>query len=487
MSSGWPARAVSATGVALALALCGCAVGPNFHAPPAPGVPDYIRADQAPPAAELAKSAQQTQPGAQLPGEWWQLFHSAPLQEVVQQGLAGSPTLAAADATLAEAREEVAVARGALFPRIQVGAAVQHTSSTSPGAQPPNEYTLGPSASYALDVFGGARRGVEQQSALAQQQRYQLAAAYLTLTGGIVNEALSIAATRLQLSTTEELIESDRKNLALTEREFEVGTAARTDVLTADSQLASDLTQLPTLRQQLSQARDALAVLLGQAPAQAHLHDFDIKEFTAPAQIPLSLPSLLVRQRPDILSAEAQLHADSAAIGVAVAQEFPTLTLSAAITRSALQAGDLFHQFDTLRSAGGTLAAPIFAGGALRAQARAARDAFRAQLDTYRATVIEALGQVTDDLWALEYDAERLEVDRHAVDIASEALKLQQASYAVGRTNVLQLIDAERTYAQQRLALVTAQIQQLQDSAGLVVALGGAWWQDAADPAAHGD
>ena len=205
-----------------------------------------------------------------------------------------------------------------------------------------------------------------------------------------------------------------------------------------------------------------------------------------PAQIPLSLPSGLVRQRPDILAAEAQLHADSAAIGVAVAQEFPTLTLSAAITRSALQAGALFHQFDTLRSAGGTLAAPIFAGGALRAQVRAARAAYLAQLDTYQATVVEALGQVTDDLWALEYDAQRLEVDRHAVDIASEALKLQQASYAVGRTNVLQLIDAERTYAQQRLALVTAQIQQLQDTAGLLVALGGAWWQDAADPASHG-
>jgi NodT family efflux transporter outer membrane factor (OMF) lipoprotein len=486
MSSRWP-RALRATGTPLALALFGCAVGPNFHAPPAPGVPDYIRADQAPPAEELAKSAQQTLPGTQLSAQWWQLFRSPPLQQVVQQGLAGSPTLAAADATLAEAREAVAVARGALFPHIQVGGGVQHSSSTSPGPLPLNEYTLGPSASYALDVFGGARRGVEQQSALAQQQRYQLAAAYLTLTGGIVNEALSIASTRLQLSTTEELIQSDRKNLALTEREFEVGTAARSDVLTADSQLAADLTQLPTLRQQLSQARDALAVLLGQAPAQAQLHDFDVKEFTVPAQIPLSLPSELVRQRPDILAAEAQLHADSAAIGVAVAQQFPTLTLSAAITRSALQAGDLFHQFDTLRTAGGTLAAPIFAGGALRAQVRAARDAYQAQRDTYEATVIEALGQVTDDLWALEYDAERLEVDRHAVDIASEALKLQQASYAVGRTNVLQLIDAERTYAQQRLALVTAQIQQLQDSAGLLVALGGAWWQDAADPASHGN
>src|ERR1700683_3194716 len=327
MSSRWP-RARCGTATPLALALFGCAVGPNFHAPPAPGVPDYIRADQAPPAEELAKSAQQTLPGAQLSAQWWQLFRSPPLQEVLQQGLAGSPTRAAPHATRTQAREEVVVARGALFPRIQVGGTVQHTSGSSSGPQPLNEYTLGPSASYALDVFGGARRGVEQQSALAQQQRYQLAAAYLTLTGGIANEALAIASTRLQLSTTEELIQSDRKNLALTEREYEVGTAARTDVLTADSQLAADLTQLPTLRQQLDAAKDALAVLTGHAPGEWSSHDFDIAEFTLPVEIPIALPSQLARQRPDVLAAEAQLHVASAAIGVALAQEFPSLTLS---------------------------------------------------------------------------------------------------------------------------------------------------------------
>jgi NodT family efflux transporter outer membrane factor (OMF) lipoprotein len=477
---------LAAVAVTLAVALPGCAVGPNFHRPPAPGVSGYIRDDQAPPADEVSKAAQHPLVGAQLPAQWWQLFQSPPLQEAVRAALTGSPTLAAASATLAQAQEQVVVARGALYPRVTADAGVQHSTSTGFAPQlSPTEYTLGPSAAYALDVFGGTRRGIEQQGALAEQQRYQLAAAYLTLTGGVVNQALAVASTRLQIATSLELIESDRRNLALTQREFEVGTAARSDVLTADSQLAADLTQLPTLRLQLSQARDALAVLLGQAPSQAHTHDFDITEFAVPADIPLSLPSELVHQRPDILAAQAQLHAASAAIGVAVAQEFPSLTLSASITRSALQAGDLFHQFDTVRTAGGALSAPLFAGGALRAQVRAARDAYRAQNATYQAVVVAALGQVTDDLWALQYDAERLDVDRHAVEIASEALKLQQASYAVGKTNVLQLIDAQRTYAQARLGLASAQVQQLQDTAGLVVALGGGWWKDPQAPAAQ--
>jgi NodT family efflux transporter outer membrane factor (OMF) lipoprotein len=443
----------------MALALTSCAVGPNFHRPAAPDIDHYLPptppASGAQPAAPAA-AAQQLQPGQDLPAQWWELFHSPTLQEAVQAALRDSPTLTAANATLAEAQQQVIVARGALFPKVNADGGVTRTTSTTPTALlAPTEYTLGLSATYALDVFGGARRGVEQQVALADMQRYQLAAAYLTLTGNVVNEALTIASTRLQIATTLELIDSDRKNLELTEREYEVGTAARTDVITADSQLATDLTTLPTLRTQLEQARDALAVLTGHAPAQWPVHEFDISEFTLPGEVPLTLPSQLVRQRPDILASEAQLHADSAAIGVAFAQEFPTLTLSGSITREALTAGALFHQFNTVRQAGAALAAPIFAGGALRAQTQAARDAFTAQAATYQGVVVSALGQVTDDLWALQNDT-------------------------VGKTNVLQLIDAQRTYAQARLSLATAQIQQFQDTAGLLVALGGGWWKDPA-------
>jgi NodT family efflux transporter outer membrane factor (OMF) lipoprotein len=465
------------------LLLGGCAVGPDFHRPAAPATDHYLPSGQASP-VDASAVPPRLVPGAALPGEWWQLFHSEPLEAAVKAALTDSPTLAAATATLEEAEQQVAVARGAFWPRVNANGGAQHTTSTAApggggGPQPsPNVYSLGVSASYALDVFGGTRRAVEQQGALADLERYQQAAAYLTLTGNVVDEALTIASTRLQIATTEELIASDRKNLALTQREFEVGTAARSDVLTADSQLAADLTQLPALHQQLEAARDALAVLTGHPPGEWHSHDFDISEFSLPGEIPLALPSQLVRQRPDVLAAEAQLHASSAAVGVALAQEFPSLTLSGSITREALEPGALFHDFDTLRSAGGAVAAPLFAGGALRAQTAAARAAFRAQAATYEGVVVTALGQVTDDLWALQNDAERVVVYRHSVEIASEALKLQQASYTVGKTSVLQLIDSERTYAQARLGLATALVQQYQDAAGLLVALGGGWWKD---------
>jgi len=475
-------------GVLVALALASCAVGPDFRRPAPPDADRYPPTPPPPeaerPAAAPAATTQTLLPGQELPAQWWQLFHSTELQTAVRAALTDSPTLAAANATLAAAEQQVIVARGALFPHLSADGGVTHTSSSTPAPQvAPTEYTLGLAATYTLDVFGGLRRGVEQQAALADLQRYQLAAAYLTLTGNVVSEALTIASTRLQIATTLELIESDKKNLELTEREYEVGRAARADVLTADSQLAADLTTLPSLRTQLEQARDALAVLTGHAPVQWPVHEFEVGEFTLPRELPLTLPAQLVRQRPDVLAAEAQLHADSAAIGVAFAAEFPSLTLSGSLSREALTAGALFHQFDTVSAAGAALAAPIFAGGALRAQTQAARDTYTAQVATYRGVVVSALGQVTDDLWALDNDAERMTVDQHSVDIALEALKLQQASYAVGKTSVLQLIDAERTYAQARLSLATARIQQYQDSAGLLVALGGAWWKD---PAAGG-
>ena len=468
--------------VATASMLASCAVGPNFHRPQPPDASGYLHpSSDTAPVQPQAQDVQNISPGAELAGEWWQLFHSAQLDELVHTAIAASPTLAAANATLAEAREEVTVARGALLPSVSATADAQRAGAavrapgTGAGATA-NLYSIGLSTSYNLDIFGGTRRAVEQQQALADFQRNELAAAYLTLTGSVVNEVLIIASTRLQITTTEELIASDRKNLALTQRAFDVGIVPRGDVLTADSQLAADLTQLPSLHKQLDQAYDALAVLAGRAPSEWQVQPFDIDQFTLPRDIPLSLPARLVRQRPDILAAETQLHAASAAIGVAVAQQFPDISLSASITREALRAADLFHQFDTLWAAGGSLTQPIFKGGALRAQVRAARDAFKAEAATYQAVVLEALGQVTDDLWALQYDAQILSVDRHSMDVAFEALKLQQQSYSVGTTTVLNLIAAERIYAQARLSYAGARVQQFTDSANLLTALGGGWW-----------
>jgi NodT family efflux transporter outer membrane factor (OMF) lipoprotein len=477
-------------GVAAASTLASCAVGPNFHQPKSPDTPAYLHptSDTAPVQAEK-QDVQNISPGAELAGEWWQLFHSPQLDQVVRTSITASPTLAAAKAALAEAREEVTVARGAFLPSVSATAGAQRSgagAARSPGTgATANLYSIGLSTSYSPDIFGGTRRAVEQQQALAEFQRNEFAAAYLTLTGSVVNEVLTIASTRLQIATTEELIASDRKNLALTQREFDVGIVPRSDVLTADSQLAADLTQLPSLHKQLDQAYDALAVLAGRAPSEWQVQLFDIDQFTLPRDIPLSLPARLVRQRPDVLAAEAQLHAASAAIGVAVAQEFPDISLSASITREALRAADLFHQFNTLWGAGGSLTEPIFKGGALRAQVRASRDAFEASAATYQAVVLEALGQVADDLWALQYDAQILTVDRHSMEVALEALKLQRQSYSVGTTTVLNLIAAERAYAQARLSYVSARVQQFTDSASLLTALGGGWWNDKIESAAR--
>jgi NodT family efflux transporter outer membrane factor (OMF) lipoprotein len=469
--------------VAAASALSSCVVGPNFHEPKPPETSAYLHpSSDAAPVQPQAQDVQNISQGVELAGEWWQLFHSEQLDEVVRTSIAASPTLVAANATLAEAREEVTVARAAFLPSLSAAAGAQRASTgavRTPGSgATANLYSIGLSTSYSLDIFGGTRRAVEQQQALADFQRDQLGAAYLTLTGSVVNEVLTIASTRLQITTTEELIASDRKNLALTQRAFDVGIVPRSDVLTADTQLAADLTQLPSLHKQLDQAYDALAVLAGRAPSEWQVQPFDIEQFTLPRDIPLSLPARLVRQRPDVLAAEMQLHAASAAIGVAVAQEFPEISLSASISREALRAADLFHQFDTLWSAGGSLSQPLFKGGALRAQVRAARDAFKAEAATYQAVVLEALGQVADDLWALQYDAQILTVDRHSMDVAFQALKLQQQSYSVGTTTALNLIAAERTYAQARLSYANARVQQFSDSASLLTALGGGWWND---------
>jgi NodT family efflux transporter outer membrane factor (OMF) lipoprotein len=485
---------------ATALLLASCSVGPDFHRPAPPSNQTYYAPEKetapdtgsvaatptpgsstpaapSPPLAPLPTQALKV--GADLPDQWWQLFKSPALDQTLKLSLANSPTLVQANATLAQAQEQVRVAQAAFLPRLSANAGVQRTGNSEPGPLSQETlYTIGLSASYALDVFGGTRRTVEQQKALAENQRYQLYAAWLTLTGNVVNEVLTIASTRLQIATTQELIVSDRKNLNLTQREFELGAAARTDVLTAESQLAVDLTALPSLHQQLGVARDALAVLVGKSPAEWSAPDFDIKEFTLPPDVPVSVPSRLVRQRPDILASEATLHSLSAAIGVAVAQEFPALNLTGTLSREALTGAGLFHQFNSLWGAGGALTAPLFQGGALRAQVRSTRDAFTAQAASYENTVLSALQQVADDLRSLDNDADRLKVSQHAVAIASESLNLQQISYAAGKTTVLQLIDAERTFAQAKLTFVTAQVEQYEDTAGLLVALGGGWWNE---------
>jgi len=480
--------------VALAVLAAGsCVVGPSFKRPaPPPGVEGYLPpADAAPGPAGADVAAQRIALGEQIPAAWWELFRSPRLDETLRQAIAASNTLAAARATLAAAQEAIVEVRAGLYPQLDLGASARHASGAAGGAAGSggvggggsgNLFSVGPNASFSIDAFGGTRRRVEQAAAQAENQRYQLAAAYLTLTGDSVTTAIAIASTRLQIATVEDLIKNDQKNLDLVQREFDAGKVARSEVLTAAAQLESDRTQLPSLHQQLSVARHALAVLAGRAPADWSPPEFDIAELTLPGDLPLSLPSELVRRRPDILAAEAQLHADSAAIGVATAQLYPSITLSASLVQEASALARLLDAASRVWTVGGSLDAPLYRGGALTAARRAAVDAYDAQLATYRQTILLAFGQVADALSALEHDAELVAASRRALDIAGASLALQRSSYAAGKTSALQLIVAENTYSDARLGSARATAQRLADTAQLFIAAGGGWWGDGDAP-----
>jgi len=476
--------ALSAAAV-VALGLGGCAVGPDFVRPPPPAASGYTSSPVSVVlGAGTGETAQRLAIGKTVSADWWNLFHSHELDQVVRQALATNQTLAAARSTLLEAQQAIIEARGGFFPQLDLsaGAQRQRVSTpqsagggvvTGPASSTYSLYSLGSAVSYAPDVFGGTRRRLEQAKALARNQQYQLAAAYLTLTGNTVTQAINIASLRLQLQATRRIITDDETNLRLVERKFRAGKAARTDVITAQSQLDNDLAQLPPLRLQLSSARHALSILSGRFPVDWSPPAFDLSDFTLPPDLPLTLPSQLVRHRPDILAAEAQLHANSAAIGIATAQMYPNITLSAAFGLQSLSSSMLFEPSSETSSVAAALTAPLFHGGALKAQKQAAIYAYDAALATYRQTVLQAFGQVADVLRALGYDAQLVAAENRALETAQLSLRLQRLSYAAGKSDVLQLIDSERSYQQARLGYTRALTQRYQDTAQLLVALGG--------------
>jgi NodT family efflux transporter outer membrane factor (OMF) lipoprotein len=331
--------------------------------------------------------------------------------------------------------------------------------------------------SYALDPFGGNRRRVEQQGAVAQSEDYRLDAAYLTLTGNAVTQALTIASARAQIKAVETIIKDDEENLHLVQTVLEAGEGTQLDVQQAASQLEADRTLLPPLRQQVSAARHALSILLGRLPSEWVPPDFDLDEFTLPGELPVTLPSALVRQRPDILAAEADLHAASAAIGVATAQLYPSINLSASFTQEALSTATLFNPASSVFSVGGQLLAPIFHGGTLVAQKRAAVDAFQASLANYKETVLTSFAQVADVMQALKHDAESLESQRRALQSAETALNLTRTTYRFGNVGVLQVLESQRLAEQARLGYVRARAQRYLDTVQFLTAMGGGWWE----------
>jgi NodT family efflux transporter outer membrane factor (OMF) lipoprotein len=473
----------------LTVVVSGCTVGPDFRTPEAPTTTHYTApGERSVPAADArtAVPRQIVVLGDKVTSDWWTLFRSPELDRLVKQSIADSPTLEGAKGRLAAAREAVTATTGALYPQIGVSASATRGKVTAasfglhPDAVPLppnfNLFQIGPTVSYALDLFGGTRRQIEQAAALANVQHDALDAAYLALTGNVVIEAVDVATIRGQQKAVSDTLDIDRQNLSLVLRERQAGTVPDSDVVTAESQLATDETQLPGLDQQLSVARHALAVLLGRAPGVWSPPDFDLAALTLPSRLPISLPSELVHQRPDIQAAEARLHAASAQIGVATAQLYPSVTLSGAVGVAGLDAGHLFDPAGLVWSVAAGLTQPIFDGGTRLAERRAALALFKAAAADYRQTVLQAFGQVADILQALTHDADLLAAQQHALDLASEAVRLQRVNYANGGIGILALLDAQRQYQQARLGYVRAEAQRYQDTIQLFVAMGGGWW-----------
>ena len=474
-------RVFRAGGAALLVSttlVSGCAVGPDFERPAAPNTPGYTSTSVSTLPSAGGETQQRLAVGRDVAPEWWREFRSPELDEVIELALAGSPTLESARFNLARSRQQVRAAIGGYFPTVDlaVDAGRARTGTTSrDGPTIENDFSYGPFVSFSPDLWGRVRRTVEQVDALREVQRYQLAATYLTLTGSAISQALNIAAIRAQIAQVNELIALDRRTVELTRASFEAGRSARTDVLAAEAQLTSDLTQLPPLNQQLAVARHALAVLVGRAPAEWTPPNFDLDDFAVPGELPVKVPSELVRRRPDILAAEATMHASSATIGIATANMYPDLVLTGSWSRGGVDPAIMFNSWSTVWSIAGGLTQPLFRGGELLSTKRAAVEQFNADFASYRDTVLLSFGQVADVLRALEHDAELLDAQRTAMNTAQASLDLIQESYEVGQGSFLEVLVAQRLLFQARLGFVRAKAQRLQDTAQLYVAMGGAW------------
>jgi NodT family efflux transporter outer membrane factor (OMF) lipoprotein len=464
--------------VAVAAVLAGCAVGPDFQRPDPPLAEQYV----APKATTAANPAdrQELVLGESPSNEWWHFFGSDALDQIVARALASNRRLTAEQWSLAQSQELVTAKAGGRWPQVDgtagVGRQKYGAQFLGPLPKPPpfTYFAVGATVSYSLDLVGNLTRSIEQQSALAEYQQHQVEAAQLAVTGNAVNQALEVASLRAQIDTVESLLDRDRENLKLVQLAFDAGSVSRLDVVSAQSQLASDTTALPPLRQQLAEARHALALTLGAAPADPSLPDLDLAQLTLPTQLPVSLPSELARRRPDILAAESQLHAATAAVGVATSNLYPRIDLTGSVGQQAITSGELFDKASNVWSIVSGLVTPIFDGGTLRAEKRAAVDAMHSTAANYEHTVLAAFGQVADSLEALDNGAEQLRAQVNAEAAARDTVTMTRQSYNEGNVGVLQVLDAERRYQQARLGYVRAQAQRYMDTAQLMLALGGA-------------
>jgi len=472
---------------AAGLALTGCVVGPDFRRPEAPDTNKYTESPLPEKTAAAPISGGQSQRfafGHEIPAGWWTLFHSEALDRLIRQALGDSPTLAAAEAALRESRENVRAHVGAaLLPHIDADLSAEREKFSGAAFGQPNSggsifnlYNASVSVSYPLDLFGGARRELESLQSQADYECFRLEGAYLALTSNIVTVAVKEAMLRAQIRATGEILASLREQLDVVERQFGLGAVSLSDVLSQRTQLAQTQATLPPLAKDLEQTRHQLSVLAGKLPGEAKLPEFNIEGFQLPEEIPVSLPSELVRQRPDIRASEALLHAASAQIGVATANLYPQTTLTGSYGTEATKIGKMFESDSSIWHIAAGLLQPVFHGGELAARRRAAVAAYDQAAAQYRAAVLLAFQNVADVLRALEADANALKAQVDAEAAAHDTLALTQRQFELGAVSYLSLLNAQRQYQQTKISLVQARAARFADTAALFQALGGGWW-----------
>jgi NodT family efflux transporter outer membrane factor (OMF) lipoprotein len=478
-------RARAALLAPLLLLLAQCKLGPDFRRPAAPDVTGYT-AGPLPAETSAARTrggeAQRFVRDMDIPGQWWTLFHSATLNRLVVQALAANPDLQAAQAALRQARENVYAGQGALFPTLTGNASAEREKFPGaafglPGISPTfSLITATLNISYAPDVFGGTRRQIESLAAQTEYQRFQLEAAYLTLTSNLVVAAIEEASLRGQIAATEEIIKAETDQLNVVRQQFELGAAARSDVLQQEATLAQTRSTLPPLEKQLAQTRHQIRALAGRFPSQDSSEVFELARLKLPRDLPVTLPSLLVRQRPDVRAAEAQLHAASANIGVAVANQLPQFSITGQLGTETTRLGQLVSPGTGVWSIGGSVAQTLFDAATLQHKKRAAVFAFEEAAAQYRSTVLKAFQNVADALRALQADADALAAAATAERSAFDSFDLARRQYRLGAITYLTLLTAERTWQQARVTLVQAEANRYSDTAALFQALGGGWW-----------
>lgn len=474
--------------VMLSCHLAGCMVGPDFHKPAAPKAQAY---NQHPLPKKTANTtgagnagiAQVYARGRDIPADWWRIFHSSAINQLVNTGIKNSPTMTSAQAALTQAQETLYAQIGnTMVPAFDLGLSGERQrfpGASFPGNEIPssifNTFSAAMNVSYTLDIFGGLRREIEALQAQVDYQQFELLATYLSLTSNIVASAINVASFEAQIKATVALIAAEEGQLKIIKQQYQLGGVADTNVLSQQTLVNQARATLPPLQKSLSQSKHALAVLIGDTP-NTRMPNINLDKLRLPKDIPVSLPSQLVNQRPDVRASEALLHAASAQVGVATANLFPQFTITGGYGWSATQIPNLFGNNTKTWNLIGQLTQPVFHGGALLAQRRAAIAAYQQAGAQYKQTVLQAFQNVADTLRALDTDARSFRDQKSAERAAHENAIITAAQYRVGGVSYADLLLAQQNYQQTRISSIQAQALRYSDTVALYQALGGGWW-----------